>query len=294
MNSPVNKQNALPITLSTIDGVVTESLALSDRATHYGHGLFETMLYSAGTVPLWQRHSSRIVTDALVLGVRLSKHSLEDNLSAFLSLLKQQSPQASGIIKIIVTAGSGGRGYASPAAVNPRIICQYSSLPANLEQSRRKGIALTQCQYQLPLNPVLAGIKHLNRLDQVLARAEWGSEFADGIMYSHDNLLIETTCANIFIKTTDGWITPKIDQAGVRGVMRALLLEQLFPQCGIAVTEGAIIRQQLAASTEIFICSSIRGLFPITHINNLGQWAIGTETKMLQSTLIDLYDCYPC
>ena len=113
-------------------------------------------------------------------------------------------------------------------------------------------------------NPVLAGIKHLNRLDQVLAAAELkqqGVPYTDGVMFGHDSNLIETTCANIFIKTPEmGWLTPQLDQSGVRGVMRGLLLERLFNQSGLNVKECRINPQQLASASEIFICSSIRGL----------------------------------
>jgi 4-amino-4-deoxychorismate lyase len=295
MNSAVDRPEKLHKGLTTVNGVESVVLPVADRGTGYGHGLFETMLFRVGEVPLWQRHSSRLVSDAPVLGLNVTKQTLDDNLRHFLGLLKQHS-LSSGIIKITVTAGTGGRGYASPAKLHLQIICQYSALPDNLEQPRREGVSLTQCQYRLPINPVLAGIKHLNRLDQVLGRAEWsGVEYADGIMYSRDELLIETTCANIFINTANnGWITPQLDQAGVRGVMRGLLLEQLFSSVGLRVSECAINRAQLDAATEIFICSSIRGLLPVTKINNLGQWSVGSDTKRLQSALFDLYDCYPC
>ena len=294
MNSAVNLTGDTNTGLTTINGVVAASLPVTDRGTAYGHGLFETMLFSGGAIPLWQRHSSRLVGDAQVLGLSISKQSLDENLSNFVGLLAQQS-QSSGIIKIIVTAGSGGRGYASPAILTTQIICQFSPLPNNLEQPRRDGVVLTQCQYRLPGNSVLAGIKHLNRLDQVIARSEWNDEYTDGVMYSSDDLLVETTCANIFLKTADNsWITPRLDLAGVRGVMRSLLLEQLFADSGLSVSEGEISQQQLATASELFICSSIRGLLPVTEINNLGRWSIGENTKRLQLALTALYDCYPC
>ena len=294
MSSVVNRPEDTAKVLTTINGVEADLLPVADRGTAYGHGLFETMLFSAAVVPLWQRHSSRLVADAPVLGLSISQISLDDNLAKFIDLLERQA-QSSGIIKLTVTAGSGGRGYASPANLAPQIICQFSPLPDKLEQPRREGVVITQCQYSLPANPVLAGIKHLNRLDQVLARSEWADEYADGLMYSQEGMLIETTCANIFIKTaSDGWITPKLDQAGVRGVMRGLLLQELFAKTGLPVSEGEISRQQLATASELFICSSIRGLLPVTAINDLGHWAIGADTKMLQSALFDLYDCYPC
>jgi 4-amino-4-deoxychorismate lyase len=294
MNSVVNPPEDSGTGLTTINGVVAASLPVADRGTAYGHGLFETMLFSGGAVPLWQRHSSRLAADAQVLGLSISKQALDKNLSNFVQLLTEQS-QCSGVIKIIVTAGTGGRGYATPAVLTPQIICQFSPLPDNLQQPRRTGVVLTQCQYRLPGNPVLAGIKHLNRLDQVIARSEWNDEYADGVMYSSDGLLIETTCANIFVKTADhGWITPVLDQAGVRGVMRSLLIEQVFDKTGLEVCESQISQQLLASARELFICSSVRGLLPVTEINNLGRWSVGNDTKRLQSTLFDLYDCYPC
>lgn len=292
-NHRASSADPKPLSLCTVDGVPTAFLPTTDRGTAYGHGLFETMLYSSSKVPLWQYHRERIAADALALGISLCKQSLEDNLSVFLNLLEGQS-QNSGIIKIIVTAGSGGRGYALPESLKPRIICQYSSLPDNLNQARQEGVVLTQCDYRLPSNPALAGIKHLNRLDQIMARSEWKAKYADGLMYDYADLLIETTCANIFIKTASGWLTPKLEHAGVNGVMRGLLLEQLFSQCGLRVTVSNINKQQVADAVEIFTCSSIRGVVPVTQIRHLGQWIIGSDTKRLQSLLFDHYDCYPC
>ena len=150
MNSATNRPDNISAGLTTVNGVESGSLSAADRGTSYGHGLFETMLFSAGAVPLWQRHLGRLVSDAPILGLSISEKSLEDNLANFLQLLAQHS-QSSGIIKIMVTAGTGGRGYASPEKIAPQIICQFSpSLPDNLEQLRQKGVALIQCQYALP------------------------------------------------------------------------------------------------------------------------------------------------
>jgi 4-amino-4-deoxychorismate lyase len=294
MSSVKNSPDSFRSGPTAINGIETNLLPVSDRGTSYGHGLFETMLYSAGCVPLWERHRSRLTNDAPLLGLSISHSLLEENLTTFLALLKGQS-LSDGIIKIILTAGPGGRGYAAPAKLSTQVICQFSALPESLIQPRRDGIGLTQCQYRLPANPLLAGIKHLNRLDQVLARAEWGDEFADGLMYSQEGLLVEAVSANVFIKSADhGWITPTLDQAGVCGVMRGLLLEQLFDRVGLLVSKGNITPGMIASATELFICSSVRGLLPVTEINGIGQWSIGADTKRLQSALVDLYDCYPC
>lgn len=293
MESTHNNSNLETNLLATVNGVASGSLQIQDRGASYGQGLFETMLYNSGTVPLWQRHRDRLLADSAVLGIPVSDQLLADNLSALVAILKQQSI-ANGVIKITVTAGSGGRGYASPETVIPEVICQLWPLPENLLRDRQQGVELRQCDYRLPINPVLAGIKHLNRLDQVLARREWGSEYYDAVMYDQHNRLVETTCANIFVKTAEGWATPLLDQAGVRGVMRGLLLEELFIQSGISVTETEIGRDQLASAGEIFICSSIRGVIPVIKIDQIGDWSIGTDTRQLQLALADYCSGYPC
>ena len=292
-----DSHNSLAPTLATINGVTSALLPVDNRGASYGHGLFETMLYHSSSIPLWQRHSDRLIADAAVLGITVSEQLLLENLTAITELLRQQSIE-NGVIKIIVTAGSGGRGYASPETMLPLVICQYWPLPENLVGDRQTGVKLRQCHYRLPANPLLAGIKHLNRLDQVMARREWSNEstgaYFDGLMYDQDNQLIETTSANIFVKTANGWVTPLLDRAGVRGVMRGLLLDQLYQQAGLSVFESRVGWEQLASAEEVFICSSIRGLIPVTAIDQLGQWAIGPETRQLQTALADYCSGYPC
>jgi 4-amino-4-deoxychorismate lyase len=154
---------------------------------------------------------------------------------------------------------------------------------------------VTTCGYRLPLNPVLAGIKHLNRLDQVMARAEWAEEYDDGIMFSTHDRAIETTRANLFVKLASGWVTPRLDQAGVRGVMRELLLDQLFSRAGLKVRQGEVSPEQLDSAEELFSCSSVRGIVPIVAIRkDAADLAIGEDTRALQSRLQDYCGGFSC
>jgi 4-amino-4-deoxychorismate lyase len=303
------------MTYSVVDGIATDSLPLTDRGGAYGHGLFETMLLHHGALPLRQQHSERLLRDAPTLGINIAAEQLEGNVEGNLesniesnvesnvesniaSLVQGLTPEQrqSGIVKIIVTAGSGGRGYASPtvAEATPRIIAQYFPLPDDLQVQRQQGISLTECDYRLPLNPILAGIKHLNRLDQVMARAEWAEEYDDGMMFSADDGLIETTRANLFIKLSSGWVTPSLDQAGVRGVMRELLIDKLFASVGLKVQQTTVSREQLASASELFTCSSVRGIVPVTSTLSAGTLAIGSDTRLLQSALQNNYQGFPC
>lgn len=291
------------MTYSVVDGIATDSLPLTDRGGAYGHGLFETMLLHHGALPLRQQHSERLLRDAPTLGINIAAEQLEGNLESNLesniaTLVQGLTPEQrqSGIVKIIVTAGSGGRGYASPtvAEATPRIIAQYFPLPDDLQVQRQQGTSLTECDYRLPLNPILAGIKHLNRLDQVMARAEWAKEYDDGMMFSADDCLIETTRANLFIKLSSGWVTPSLDQAGVRGVMRELLIDKLFASVGLKVQQTTVSREQLASASELFSCSSVRGIVPVTSTLSAGTLAIGSDTRLLQSALQNNYQGFPC
>ena len=283
------------MTYTVVDGLATDSLPVTDRGVAYGHGLFETMLLHQGVLPLRQQHSERLLRDAPTLGINITAQQLEVNIDSLIQGLSLEQCQ-SGIVKTMVTAGSGGRGYASPTAAEaaPRVIAQYFPLPQDIQLQRQQGISLTECVYPLPLNPVLAGIKHLNRLDQVMARSEWAAEYDDGLMFSANGELIETTRANIFIRLSSGWVTPRLNQAGVRGVMRELLLDKLFASAGLEVRQGTISREQLASASELFSCSSVRGVVPVTSTPSTGTVAIGSDTKLLQRALQNNYQGFLC
>ena len=284
---------------SSIDGEFVSSGAraehlLQDRGLAYGHGLFETMGLHQTQLPLLQQHLQRLVTDARKLGIDLSFESVETCVNAFITALRAEGVE-NAVVKVILTAGAGGRGYQTPVELQPHIVCISSPLADNLEYQRRNGIKLWCCQYQLPLNAPLAGIKHLNRLDQILARNECDlAGYDDGVMFATDGSLIETTSANIFIKTASGWVTPALDGAGVNGVMRTLLLQEIFPAMELSVCNRAITADELWGCNESFICNAIRGIVPVLSItDSCGQTtlnlAIGVETKRLQSRLNNDY-----
>ena len=267
---------------------------LQDRGLAYGHGLFETMALYQTQVPLLQQHLQRLVTDARKLGIDLSFETVETCVNAFIAALTAEDVENS-VVKVILTAGVGGRGYQTPAELQPHIICISSPLPTDLEHRRRSGTNLLCCRYQLPLNSQLAGIKHLNRLDQILARNECDSAgYEDGVMFATDGSLIETTSANIFLKTASGWVTPSLDSAGVNGVMRTLLLQEIFPATELPVCTRPIAADELWGCNESFICNAIRGIVPVLSITdsrgeNKLNLAIGVETKQLQFRLDNDY-----
>ena len=221
-------------------GDLTFSL-LDDRGLAYGHGLFESMVLTDSTIPLLDRHLSRLIHDSQLMGISVGNDDIDHYLKVFLETLSAQAI-TSGIVKIILTAGSGGRGYAMPTKIVPTLIYSYTPMPENVAHQRDQGVDIMLCRHLLGTGSTLAGVKHLNRLDQVMARSEWShNRYQDGLMFTEAGDVIEATSANIFVKTQDGqWLTPDLDQSGVSGVMRGLLIEEVFPACDISVSIKAI------------------------------------------------------
>lgn len=280
--------------IANIDGVPVTNDDLLDRGLAYGHGLFETMCLHEGSIPLLDRHLARLADDALKLGIELDQAMVEPTINNIQQSLVQQGT-THGVVKLIVTGGLGSPGYKNPDVIRPRIIALYSKPTA--KQSEQQGINLRYCDYRLPWNPRLAGIKHLNRLDQVLARSEWADDcYADGLMFDQNDCLVETTCANIFLYTTGlGWITPSLKGAGVSGVMRGLLLDEIFPALAVPVTISEIKIDLISQCEALFVCNSVRGITPVIGLlegNILKPLAIGSRTKVVQLALTDNYPCF--
>ena len=182
--------------------------------------------------------------------------------------------------------------------MNPRLGVIDSPIPDDLDELRAAGISLWRCSSQLSVNPQLAGIKHLNRLEQVLARNELHrQDCSDGLMFDHSGCLIETTSANVFLKTRSaGWMTPSLSTAGVAGVMRSILIERLFPSLNIALEVRSVHEAVLEEIEEIFVCNSIRGILPVKGVVSrndvMATYAIGSSTRDLQAMLSKLYPCF--
>ncbi|HEX4880831.1 MAG TPA: aminodeoxychorismate lyase [Porticoccaceae bacterium] len=234
-----------------VNGVSAAVVPVDDRGLHYGHGLFETMRLWCGEIPLWPRHRARLLRDAAVLGIVLDPPRIEHELCHALAHWPRD-----GVVKLIVTAGSGGAGYRGGTAPALSLL-GYRPVPPP-----RASLRVRCCAHRLSHNPVLAGIKHLNRLDQVLAARELPPA-GEGLLCDHLDNVVEGLSGNLFVKVATGWCTPTLIGSGVRGVMRELLLEEIFPALGIAVTERAIAPAELATAAAMLLCNAVRGAEPI-------------------------------
>ncbi len=277
--------------LSMVDGELSANVAPDDRGLAYGHGLFETMRLSTGAIPLQDRHLARLVRDAERLHLPVDRVAVNADIERFIAHLKRAGI-TDGVVKLIITAGSGGRGYRTPKTLAARCILQYSALPNDLAALARTGARLYECEYRLPDNTTLAGIKHLNRLDQILARNEWQDNYDDGLMLDQKNLLVETTCANVFVRMGDEWLTPRLERAGIDGILRAFILNHLAPSNNLKVRECDLQIEDVVRCSEWFLCNSVRGIVPIIDLSGFRQWPVGDGTLRFSHALGKIYPCY--
>ncbi len=229
-----------------------------DRGFGYGDGLFETIAIRGGAARFIERHLSRLNDGCRQLGIPLPPTSLIREEAEQLVAGRQH-----GTIKVIVTRGPGPRGYCPPAAMHPTRAMVF--LPENADAARRPagGVRVVKCKTPASCNPALAGVKTLNRLDNVLARAELQTSDADeGLMSDLAGGIIGGTMSNLFMVHRGRILTPTLRNCGIRGVMRGLVLEAAAA-AGEPVLETEIGMQQLAGAEELFLTNSLIGLWPV-------------------------------
>lgn len=172
-----------------------------------------------------------------------------------------------GVLKIIVTRGSGGRGYAAPHEINTTRVLARFPLPEYSFDFWNDGVAVKTCETRLGVNPALAGIKHLNRLEQILARAELeNSKCQEGLMLDTDNNVIEGTMSNLFCVKNGDLITPDLSRCGVKGVIREEVIK-IAREVGLDPNETVFPLEVLYHSDEVFICNSVIGIWPVHQVD---------------------------
>ncbi len=245
-----------------IDGLPCHQIDCADRGLHYGDGLFETIAVKAGLPRHWERHMARLREGCERLGLVMPAAQL---LRAEVERLCSRQGDTPCVIKIILTRGSAGRGYRPQMPAEPRRMVARYPWPDYPAEFWQQGVRVRLCRTPLALNPVLAGIKHLNRLEQVMARAEWNdADTAEGVMCGTDGLVYEGTMSNIFMVRNGVLYTPDLQRGGVCGIMREVVLDKAA-ELGIAVRKALITPAQLAQADEIFVTNSIIGIWPVKH-----------------------------
>ena len=196
-----------------------------DRGLQFGDGLFETIrLSSTGQAPLLKYHKARLLSGLNQLNFSTSSQTV------ILKALSQILAQTQGYtgLKLVVSRGKSVRGYQAPENIYPSIYALFFQSPELSQPSENPdtGLSVGVNSVRLARQPLLAGIKHLNRLEQVLARANFKPSWSESLMLDTQGLVIEAVMSNVFVKISSQWVTPKLEFSGVSGTARSWLLDQ--------------------------------------------------------------------
>lgn len=267
-----------------INGSFDHAISPFDRGFAYGDGVFRTLVVRDGLPENWPLHYQKLVADCGAIGIVCPSADLlmSDLQQLFLPDCLTENQLA--VAKIIITRGEGERGYAPPAVTMPLRVVIKTAMLQYPEENFVKGVNLHVCETQLSSQPKLAGVKHLNRLENVLARMEWNDPtFADGIMLDANHNVIECTSANIFARFGDVLLTPSLRQCGVAGVTRQRIIDIAYTLSLKSAVEVFNFEKLLAAD-EVIICNSLYGAWQVKTIQQK-TWPTGTLAANIRAAL---------
>jgi 4-amino-4-deoxychorismate lyase len=254
--------------IALLNGRSTDSVAVTDRGLAYGDGLFETIKVVGGNTQFLAAHLARLTRDCARLDMQLDLVQLRSEIAQLVTRVLCVR-QGDGVLKLIITRRALARGYQSQSnAPTERLLVFYPQVFPQPE-ALTAGVQVRLCRQRLAEQPSLAGIKHLNRLEQVLARAEWSDPaVAEGLMLDQCARLIEGTMSNLFLVRGGSVYTPRLHRCGVAGIVRELVLQRMAGDCA-PVCEADLTLDDLIAADEVFLTNSLIGIWPVLKIDCL-------------------------
>ncbi|HWG28945.1 MAG TPA: aminodeoxychorismate lyase [Steroidobacteraceae bacterium] len=260
-----------------------------DRGLHYGDGLFETIACRRGVARFLEWHLERLSLGCERL--RIPLHDLSEVRDEVRKLAREVD---SAIIKLMLTRGSAvARGYAPTGSEKPTRITFRQAWPSEDPAARQDGVRVRIAALRLGENPALAGLKHLNRLEQVLAKMESmdtpsAQSAQETLLFSSSGRLVSGSMTNLFIVRGSCVQTPRIDLCGVAGVMRRVVLSEAV-RVGIPVEECALRAEDLQDAQEIFLTNARIGIWPVRALESR-VLSPGPITRRLQEHLRPLLE----
>lgn len=240
-----------------------------DRSVQFGDGFFETIQIQNGQIQNWSLHEKRIVKSLAALKLSLTITEIQDQLNQALAKLLSAQDQnleaGKAVLKMMVSRGESARGYGFSSDIKNTIRFSLSKAVEIDDALISDGVDLVFCDTQCAIQSQLAGIKHLNRLENVLARNEVAQTQAfEGLMCNQLGHVIEGTMSNVFFYINKQWVTPRLNLSGVAGVARAWALDWFSSNGG--VVEQELSKVDVSRSQSAFICNSQMGFLPVKRI----------------------------
>ncbi len=250
-----------------------QKIAIADRGFQYGDGCFSTMAIRQGKVCHWQYHLARFESSLARLSIEMPDprwlYEVIIEQAAFFIDKGIDEGIDEGIVKVVITRGEGGRGYGISAQLSPNVVVTTANMPENYASLREDGIALGCCEQVLGSNPLLAGMKHLNRLEQVLIRQEIDHNgWQDALVSNVEGHVIETGLANLFWEQDGQIYTPDLLKSGVNGVMRQVVIDKLNALGHIVQVVQIDLVSLLNHAESLFISNSLMGVVPVREVRN--------------------------
>ncbi len=262
-----------------VNGENSDKISVTDRGLQFGDGVFETIRVFEGRAIWWQSHLSRLLEGCRHLHfTHLPNTERLQQEADFLI-----STCASGVLKIIITRGCSNSGYATSDSLQPNRI--LSLTPGLRHHSKaEQGIHLGICQQRLANGKLLAGVKHLNRLEQVLGRLQCQQKgWDEGVMLDYRDRVIEGSMSNLFIWHDEHLLTPSLENAGIRGLCRKKVID-MSEKAGIKLSRSTLKLEDLTAASAMFVTNSLIGIWPVAKFNNQAL-TINDSTRQLQRVL---------
>ncbi|OJH34837.1 aminodeoxychorismate lyase [Cystobacter ferrugineus] len=262
----------------TVNGEDSAVCSVLDRGLQFGDGLFETMLCVGGAPVDFPEHWARLDEGCRRLGIECP--DIRREVTA--AIARWGAPRA--VAKLVVTRGSTERGYRCAPSVRPNWILTITDAPKYPLAHEDRGVAVKLCRTLVSLDdPQLAGLKHLNRLPQVLARREWDDEYHDGLLTDHGGHLVEGCTSNLFLVADGALRTPDLTACGVRGIVRQKVLDH-SKAIGIRCEVTTLKLRDLEHADEVFLTNSVYGIVPVGSVDGM-RYRIGPTTARLLKDL---------
>jgi 4-amino-4-deoxychorismate lyase len=281
----VTHESATSLERVLLNGSPAQQVSPFDRAVHFGDGLFETIACRSGRPRFLTLHLERLQLGCQRLGIEPGE--LDEVRAEVRSLAGEVE---NSIVKVIVTRGTAlARGYGVTGREKAmRITFRYAWPPETATESQ-DGVRVRTAKLRLGENPALAGLKHCNRLEQILARQEWSDPgIAESLLFSRSGRLVSGTMSNVFIVEGSRLRTPRLDLCGVSGVMRRVVLREA-ERAGISVQEDVLGVDDVHKASELFLTNARIGLWPLRELDGRALQPGGT-TRRLQQIMTPLLE----